>query len=61
MLDLWNDELFYFMKDKKYSYDYWIRIGSELLSIVHEGNDPWVGLRHNKIVNIEKHWEFIHR
>lgn len=56
MLDLWNDELFYFMKDKKYSYDYWIRIGSELLSIVHEGNDPWVGLRHNKVVNIEKHW-----
>ena len=39
----------------------WVGGGAKLLSVIHEGNNPRVCLRNDKIIHIKEDGEFIHR
>lgn len=59
--DLGKDELFYPMKEDDEWLEHGIAQPPQIFCIIHEGNDPRVGLRDNEVVDIEENGKLVHR
>lgn len=58
---LGKDELFYPVKEYDERLEHGIAQAPQIFSVIHEGNDPRVGLRDNEVVDIEEDGKLIHR